>query len=92
VGLREDANARQNHRDVLIPVEYVDVDEKRQAVRATAISPEAIAQLPPFAGLPIDPGYDEQFQMRAGSSEDAAPRHDVLLRCSSTRHQHHGDV
>lgn len=62
VGLDEAALGLTAHRDVLIPLTQVDLNEQDESVRLSGVSSAAIAQVPAFTGLPISEGYDERFQ------------------------------
>jgi sporulation protein YlmC with PRC-barrel domain len=83
VGLDEAALGLNAHRDVLIPLTQVDLNEKDESVRVSRVSSAAIAKVPAFTGLPIAEGYDERFQAATGGSGGTSGDREVRLRRSS---------
>jgi hypothetical protein len=65
VGLGGEA-AASGHRDVLVPLEYVDLDKARDEVRLRSMPVARIAALPTFVGLPIDPAEEQRLQAAFG--------------------------
>ena len=65
VGLGGEA-AGSGHRDVLVPLEYVDLDKAKDEVRLRMMPVARIATLPTFVGLPIDPAEEQRLQAAFG--------------------------
>ena len=55
IGLDVRGDAANSPRDVLIPLEYVDLDKPAKQVWLRGIQSSRVADLPPFTGLPIEP-------------------------------------
>ena len=55
IGLDVRGGAASAARDVLVPLEYVDLDKPAKQVWLRGIHSSRVADLPPFTGLPIDP-------------------------------------
>lgn len=49
-------------RDVLVPIEEVDLDTPSEQVRVRALSTPALDALPPFGGLPIEADYERRLR------------------------------
>lgn len=62
VGLEGPATEPARTRDVLIPLEYVDLDEPAEEVRLATLPSNDVFRLPTFDGLPIDSGYEQRLQ------------------------------
>jgi sporulation protein YlmC with PRC-barrel domain len=63
-------------RDVLIPIEYVELDKAGRQVRLHRISSSRIAAVPSFTGLPIDPELVAETRTHFGrplSEDDPEP-------------------
>jgi sporulation protein YlmC with PRC-barrel domain len=80
VGLDETAIGLNEHRDVLIPLTEVELNEKEENLRVSRVSSTAIAKVPAFTGLPIAEDYDEQFQAATGGSGGTSGDREVRLK------------
>lgn len=83
VGLDETAVGLTEHRDVLIPLSDVDLNEQDEEVRVSTASAASIARLPAFTGLPVEVGYDKVFRATTGIPGRTATAREVRLRSQS---------
>lgn len=84
VGLNGTAIGLNEHRDVLIPLADVDLNEQDEEVRVSTASAAAIARLPAFTGLPVEARYDELFRTTTGTAGGATGAREVRLRSQSS--------
>jgi hypothetical protein len=79
VGLEAETSEVTRTRDVLIPIEYVDVDESEATVRVPLKASTLVEHLPAFTGFPVPAEYDEQFRMATGLPSSAMSGHSLRL-------------
>ena len=72
-------------RDVLIPIEHVELDKPARDVRLRRLPSNRIAALPPFSGLPIDPEQIAEAQRLFVAPVDEAHREPAVHRTASRR-------
>lgn len=63
-------------RDVLIPLEYVDIIPSAREVRLQTVASARVPALPAFRGLPIDPDFAARCRMHFMPHAGSADRHD----------------
>jgi hypothetical protein len=80
VGLDRSGVAESRARDVLIPIEDVDLADSREEVRLANVASTQVSALPTFDGLPLDHASEQRFRAAFRPRlAGASPHRDVRL-------------
>jgi sporulation protein YlmC with PRC-barrel domain len=88
VGLEDLVDEERDPRDVLIPVDYVNLDEPRQLVRIRTIPSVRIAGLPTFGGFPLEPEYEQRLETHFGVRTSGDAGRDIRVDYFAGTRQH----